>query len=58
MATIKIVDEYGNYKTINQYQVNDINIVQEIGEGIDKVMSQKAVTEALNDMLIIDGGEY
>lgn len=58
MATITIVDENGKSKTLNQWKINDINIVQETGENMDKVMSQKAVTDAINSFSEIDCGEY
>lgn len=56
MATITIVDENGKSKTLNQWKINDINIVQETGENMDKVMSQKAVTDAINSMKLIECG--
>lgn len=58
MATIKIVDENGNQTTLNQWKINDINIVQETGDSMDKVMSQKAVTQAINELKEFDCGEY
>ena len=48
MATITITDENGKSKTLNQWKINDINIVQETGESLEKVMSQRAVTTELN----------
>lgn len=50
MASIKYIDENGNVKTISQYKVNDIQIVQVEGENEDKVMSQKAVTDKFNEL--------
>ncbi len=48
MATLKYQDENGNYVTISQYKVNDLQIVQTVGDSEEKVMSQKAVTDELN----------
>lgn len=56
MATITIVDENGKSKTLNQWKINDINIVQETGDAMDKVMSQKSVTDAINSMNLIECG--
>ena len=58
MATITIVDENVKSKTLNQWKINDINIVQETGDAMDKVMSQKAVTDVINSFSEIDCGEY
>lgn len=48
MATIKIQDENGNYVNINSFRVSNINVVQTTGQDDEKVMSQKAVTDELN----------
>lgn len=62
MATIKIQDENGKQIAINKYLVNNINVVQSIGQSEDDVMSQKAVTKAIEelreDLMIYDCGEY
>lgn len=58
MATIKLIDENGNQTTLNQWKINDINIVQETGEAMDKVMSQKAVTQAIDELKEFDCGFY
>lgn len=58
MATIKIMDENGNQVAINKYLVNNINVVQSVGESEDDVMSQKAVTKAIEELKVFDCGEY
>ena len=51
MATLKYQDENGNYVTITQYKVNDLQIVQTVGDSDEKVMSQKSVTDELNKLV-------
>lgn len=68
MATLKYQDENGNFVTITQYKVNDIQIVQTVGDSEDKVMSQKSVTDELEKLppfikdkdgnYILDGGTF
>lgn len=51
MATIKYIDKNGETHYINQFKVNNVNVVGEKGSSNADVMSQKAVTDELNKLL-------
>ena len=48
MAIIKYKGSDGTYKTLNNYNVKNVPIVQTSGDSTESVMSQKAVTDELN----------
>lgn len=47
MAVVKYKSKDGSYKTLYNYNVNNVPIVQGTGSATDSVMSQKAVTDEL-----------
>lgn len=49
MATIKYKKEDGTYESITNYNIQPITPVQEIGNSVVDVMSQKAVTQELHN---------
>ena len=57
MANIKYRKSDGTYETITNYNVQPLVPVQETGDSVIDVMSQKAVTDALNN-LSAKGYEY
>lgn len=52
MPAIKYKDKNGQWQMLNQVMVNQINVVQTTGSSSADVMSQSAVTEALQNVHI------
>lgn len=50
MATIKYTDSKGQEHFINNYKINNVIIQQEKGQSTTDVMSQKSVTDELNEI--------
>jgi hypothetical protein len=50
MATLKYKNQNGEYVTLPNYTVKPITPVQTTGESTTDVMSQKAVTDAINNI--------
>ena len=47
MAVLKYKSSDGTYKTLNNYSVKNVSVLQSIGDSTEAVMSQKAVTDVL-----------
>ena len=67
MAILKYKGSDGNFKPLANILVKGIEVVQEKGQSTADVMSQKAVTDAINDAIppadsdnnvILTAGEY
>ena len=55
MANIKYRKSDGTYETITNYNVQPLVPVQETGDSVIDVMSQKAVTDAINNITVEAG---
>ena len=67
MAVLKYKDGNGIWQTLTNILIKGISVVQEKGQSTADVMSQKAVTDAINDAIppadsdnnvILTAGEY
>lgn len=52
MAILKYKNNDGGWISVNSYKVNNVIVSQEIGQSTTDVMSQKAVTDEINNINI------